>query len=385
MKCCNPFKNLIAYVDDQLLQPSMLQRIYELSEEWEDLEARVKKLEDGEDIPDNIQQQINQLKIQVQALNNSLSNKLDTDTFNIFKTNVEESISTLESDISALKTKTNSLEQELNTQSHLITQAQQTATSAQNTANTADTNAMDALTGLDGKANADASNLTDADVTAWQAKIGSGGGGDLTEYAKRDASNLTNENSDAWVDKLGVNNKVETTEFNQYKALINVNKADSDAGNLSVADIQAWQEKLGGGLKSITFTSVQELYNFLSTNINNIVHVVYNPTTQISLTGMKRMQLPSGAISENLSIPINVSPYIFYIGGNYKGSSIGKITVYLYSFSYSYKLMLEVTETTIKIRGNQNQYISGTNIQIFGNTNDYSLTNNVNEFTIYYS
>lgn len=320
MKCCNPFKNLIAYVDDQLLQPSMLQKIYKLSDEWEDLEARVKKLEDGEDIPDNIQQQINQLKIQVQALNNSLFNKLDIDTFNVFQTNVEESITTLETDVSALKTKTNSLEQELNTQSHLIMQAQQTATSAQNTANTADTNAMDALTGLDGKANADASNLTDADVTAWQSKIGSGGGGDLTEYAKRDASNLTNENSDAWVDKLGVNNKVETTEFNQYKALINVNKADSDAGNLSVADIQAWQEKLGveNIIKTIELET-QQIPSFLQNNPNVLFVEVIDTFTY---TGENYWNFNGSAWSyQNSTSTVITIPsgriFYHYIGNNF--------------------------------------------------------------------
>lgn len=176
MNCCNPFLPIIDYVEDMNAQPSVIHKLIELSKEWEDLNARVKKLEENEyggDIPPDLVARLNALEI--------------------LCANLTAQIETIETDTNELKTKLNSLEIEVNTQNHLIEQNSEdiaTNTSSiarmQTTVNTnvgrinqLQQNKLEASTFNEfktlndiNKADSDAGNLSVADIQAWQEKVG---------------------------------------------------------------------------------------------------------------------------------------------------------------------------------------------------------------------
>ena len=81
---------------------------------------------------------------------------------------------------------------------------------------------------LEGKADADAGNLTDENVAAWQTKLGDG---------KNEAGNtglVTGDTLNKAIGGLNLDGNL-------------ANKADKNAGNLEDADKEAWRAALGGG------------------------------------------------------------------------------------------------------------------------------------------
>ena len=82
--------------------------------------------------------------------------------------------------------------------------------------------------GLESKVDADAGNLTDENVAAWQTKLGNG---------KNEAGNtglVTGDTLNKALDGLNLDGNL-------------ANKADKNAGNLEDADKEAWRAALGGG------------------------------------------------------------------------------------------------------------------------------------------
>ena len=82
--------------------------------------------------------------------------------------------------------------------------------------------------GLESKVDADAGNLTDENVAAWQTKLGNG---------KNEAGNtglVTGDTLNKTLDGLNLDGNL-------------ANKADKNAGNLEDADKEAWRAALGGG------------------------------------------------------------------------------------------------------------------------------------------
>ena len=82
--------------------------------------------------------------------------------------------------------------------------------------------------GLESKVDADAGNLTDENVAAWQTKLGNG---------KNEAGNTGLVTGDT------LNNALDGLNLDGNLA----NKADKNAGNLEDADKEAWRAALGGG------------------------------------------------------------------------------------------------------------------------------------------
>ncbi|OBW96882.1 YadA-like family protein, partial [Gallibacterium anatis] len=103
-------------------------------------------------------------------------------------------------------------------------------------------------TDLDSKANANASNITGDNKTAWQAALGDGQAeagntglitGNTLHTAlstKADKTDITNINNT-------LNSKANTADVDTALA----KKANTDASNLTTTNIQSWQEKLGTG------------------------------------------------------------------------------------------------------------------------------------------
>ena len=139
-------------------------------------------------------------------------------------------------------------------------------------------------TDLATKADKDAKNLTDADVTKWQDKLGTGQNkagdkglvtGDVLNQAitnvtingaKLDGEIAAN-NTTKGVTGDKIYNALEKKADKSTVAIIATNKADKDAKNLTKNDVAAWQSKLGTGEVAQGNTGLvtgNKVYNALS-------------------------------------------------------------------------------------------------------------------------
>lgn len=168
MNCCNPFNPIIDYVEDMCAQPSVIQKLIELSKQWDSLNVRVANLEDQapaelvsrveqlEQTAQNLQQQINSNHQSVEDALNGIQIELDT---------IDVRLESHTDDLANINSQLNQIDQTLNS-----------------------------------KANSDASNLTDEEIEAWKEKIGGGEGGEKINVVS--VLEYTFENLHAFIDSI---------------------------------------------------------------------------------------------------------------------------------------------------------------------------------------